>query len=545
MSEPHRLHPAAIVLMGLQIVRQFAIPALIPLALQLINNGFGAVSLQTAVFTIVILLALLMLSSAYGVLAWHRFTYRVESGELRIEQGIFNHQRRFIPIERIQTFDSSQGLLQRLLGVVSVRVETAGGGGASPEVSLPGVSQADSERLRQALAAGRAGVALPVPGVSSPDSVEELTPPANVWKLSANDLLLAGSTGGRAGVALSIIVAAISLADNLIPYDRLGGLAERVTGFVVVVGLAVALAVVTWLLGVAGTILAHAGFTITQQGDHLLIERGLLERRRATIPIERIQAIRILEGVVRQPFGLVELRVESAGYGPKAGESTVLCPLLRRKDVRPFLERMAPALAVEGAFEPLPERARRRYLFQFSVLLQPLLLIVPVIYFFYPLGLFSLVLLPALVLLGYWQYPRRRLGGGWRDAAAALALGLADDGDCAASSGAGWRDACQPVPATGEVVEPVDPGAVRVRRRVVRIDAHGPRNGAAAAGLARAATVTGLPISNTRTVSGRKCVPGVVKWLKWLKLIVRASWGHLVIPSGRGVQGAQGAHAHR
>ena len=33
MSEPHRLHPAAIVLMGFQIVRQFAIPALIPIVL--------------------------------------------------------------------------------------------------------------------------------------------------------------------------------------------------------------------------------------------------------------------------------------------------------------------------------------------------------------------------------------------------------------------------------------------------------------------------------------------------------------------------------
>ncbi|HEX5163991.1 MAG TPA: PH domain-containing protein [Thermomicrobiales bacterium] len=399
MSEPHRLHPAAIALMAFQIVRQFAIPALIPIAIRLFNEGLGAVSLETAVVTIVILVALLGLSAAYGVLAWHRFTYRVEAGELRIEHGIVNRQRRFIPLERIQTFDSSQGLLQRLLGVVSVRVETAGGGGGSPEVSLPGVSQGDSERLRQALAAGRAGAAQ-----AAPELETARAPAANVWKLSATDLLLAGSTGGRAGVALSIILAAVSLADNLIPYEQIGGLAERVTGAVVVLGLALALAAIVWLLGVAGTILAHAGFTITQQGDHLLIERGLLERRRATIPIERIQAIRIIEGVLRQPFGLVELRVESAGYGPKAGESTVLCPLLRRRDVQQFLTRMAPSLAVAGTFQPLPRRARRRYALQLPVLIQPLVLIVPVIYFFYPLGLLGLLLLPAVVALGLWQY---------------------------------------------------------------------------------------------------------------------------------------------
>lgn len=399
MSEPHRLHPAAIALMGFQIARQLAIPALFPIAIRLLNDGLGAISLRTAIVTAVILLGLLGLASAYGVLAWRRFIYRVERGELRIEHGIVNRQRRFIPIERIQAIDTSQGLMQRALGVVSVRIETAGGGGKTPEVSLPGVSREDSERLREALAAGRAGAVS-----SAPESVEAVAPPATVWKLGAADLLLAGSTGGRAGVALSIIVAAISLADNIVPYDRLGGLAARATGVVVVLEVAVTLAALTWLLGVAGTILAHAGFTITQQSDHLLIERGLLERRRATIPIERIQAVRIIEGVLRQPFGLVELRVESAGFGQKAGESTVLCPLLRRRDVVPFLRRMTPAMAVEGEFQPLPRRARRRYLFQWPLLVQPLIAIVPLSYFFYPLGLLSLLLLPVVVLLGYWQY---------------------------------------------------------------------------------------------------------------------------------------------
>lgn len=399
MSEPHRLHPAAIVLMALQIVRQFAIPALIPIALRIASDGFGSVSTQTAVISIAILLALFGLSSAYGILAWHRFTYRVEAGELRVEQGIINRQRRYIPLERIQTFDTSQGLLQRLLGVVSVRVETAGGGGGSPEVSLAGISQADSELLRQALARGRGDIAQ----VEADDSVA-VVPATNVWKLSAIDLLLAGSTGGRAGVALSIVLAAVSLGDNLIPYDRVEGLAERVTGLAVIVSIALVVAAFTWLLGVAGTILAHAGFTITQQGDHLLIERGLLERRRATIPVERIQAIRISEGVLRQPFGLVELRVESAGYGPQSGESTVLCPLLRRRDVLPFLARMAPAMAVEAPFNTLPTRARRRYALQLPNLIPAIIVVAVLNSFFYPLSLLSLLLIPAAILLGFMQY---------------------------------------------------------------------------------------------------------------------------------------------
>jgi len=61
-------------------------------------------------------------------------------------------------------------------------------------------------------------------------------------------------------------------------------------------------------------------------------------------------------------------------------------------------------MAVEGVFEPLPRKARRRYIFQVPVQIQFPLVIVPVSYFFYPLGLLSLLLIPAHMLLGYWQY---------------------------------------------------------------------------------------------------------------------------------------------
>ena len=81
-----------------------------------------------------------------------------------------------------------------------------------------------------------------------------------------------------------------------------------------------------WFLAIAGTVLAYNGFTLSREGDFLYIKRGLLERREATIPLSRIQAIRITEGILRQPFGLAALRVESAGYGEDAGVSTMLFP---------------------------------------------------------------------------------------------------------------------------------------------------------------------------------------------------------------------------
>jgi putative membrane protein len=254
------------------------------------------------------------------------------------------------------------------------------------------VSRSDALQLQQALAL-RAGQPL-----DAPEGAESQV----LRRLSVGDLILAGSTAGRLGIALPLVFSAMTFADDIIPYDRIFGSFDRLPGVSILLAIALALLLFAWVLGLAGTILAHAGFRLSRIGDNLLIERGLLERRRATIPIGRIQAVRIVEGPTRQLLGLVELRVESAAHGRSAGESTVLFPLLRRGDVLPLLQGAVPDLATEPPLTRLPSRARRRYV---SRLLLPALLVsVPVAILLFPLGLLALALVPLAILLGFLQY---------------------------------------------------------------------------------------------------------------------------------------------
>lgn len=400
LSAPRRLHPAVIVLMAIRVGKDLAIPILIPLALRLFSAGTDAFGSRTVLSILGALILFLLLSSGFGLLSWRRFTYRVEAGELRIEQGIINRKRRYIPLERVQTVDLSQGILQRLFTIVSVRVETAGGGGREPEVSLPGIARDDAELLRQIISARTASERPEDGPLASPRSGPEI-----VRTLTVGELLLAGSTAGRVGVALTIVASAFALVDDLFLIEEVADATSRIAGALAIVIFALAIAAFIWLLGVLGTVLAHFGFTLTRDGDNLLISRGLLEKRRATIPLDRIQAVRIVQGIVRQPFGLVELRVESAGFGKQAGESTVLFPLLRRDEIGPFLETMAPAFAHETRLRPLPTRARRRYAGRPQQLIPALLLAgIPAVVFF-PEGLVALLVLPLLAIgLGLWQY---------------------------------------------------------------------------------------------------------------------------------------------
>ena len=198
-----------------------------------------------------------------------------------------------------------------------MRVETAGGGASEPDASLPALDRAATEALRREIEGARRE---PPGGGGAGAEV--------LRRLSTRDLLLAGATSGQIGVALSLLAVGSQVFDEFFSEAFLRNLVESLAPNALMVALILvpAVALPAWLLAIAGTVLAHSGFTLSREGDFLYIKRGLLERREATIPLARIQAVRISEGLLRQPFGLASLRVESAGYGEDAGVSTILFP---------------------------------------------------------------------------------------------------------------------------------------------------------------------------------------------------------------------------
>jgi putative membrane protein len=222
-------------------------------------------------------------------------------------------------------------------------------------------------------------------------------------------LLLAGATSGQIGVAFSVLAIGFQFLDNFFPEDFVRRLVETLAPnwLMVVLILVPAGLLLAWLLAIAGTVLAYSGFTLSREGDFLYIKRGLLERREATIPLSRIQAIRISEGLLRQPFGLCSLRVESAGYGEDAGVSTMLFPLLPRNEVEEFLAGAAPEFAGAPAIEPLPRRSLRRYVFRATFLYMIIAFaaaLVSFLVFRSALGLLGLFLIPPAAAYGWLCY---------------------------------------------------------------------------------------------------------------------------------------------
>lgn len=256
---------------------------------------------------------------------YSRFRYDIQGNTLIVQGGLLSRWRRVIPRDRVQSVDLVQKLRHRAFGVVELRIEAVGG--KQTEAALVALAPEEAARIRRWASGGQ---------VETAEGAEVQAESGVLAQLTGKDLLIAGITGGRVAVLAALIgYSQEYIGENT--FDRVTALAERLlpgASLVVVISVLVALVVsASLLLSIALTILIYWEFTVRMEDDRLIITRGLLEKRRAQIPLHRVQAISVNENFIRRPFGLASLSVVVAGYsseGQENQESTVLLPLAPR-----------------------------------------------------------------------------------------------------------------------------------------------------------------------------------------------------------------------
>jgi putative membrane protein len=342
-----RLHPAGAVLSALDDVRNalFSIVILLVVGSQSGNLGTILVLVGVAGSAIAV---------AVGYLRWRSETYEIADGAIRHRHGVVSPDETVVPLSRVHSIDTAQGPIQRMFGIDELHVQTAGGG-EKGEIVLRAVSPAETATLR-------AAAGLPEP------TAEDLPE----WRLSPRGLLLVGLTAPQLGVLLPLVGAAFAIGDDLLGEGATESVVDRLPTDTLGIALLVAAAVlVAWLLSVAGSLVAFAGFAVTRDGDHLRVHRGFLQRRATSVPLRRVHAVSVAEGPLRRPFGLCSVRLETAGYGREPAAARTLFPLLPVAQLDARLAALVPALAGDpattaddpdvAAFNRPPARALRRY----------------------------------------------------------------------------------------------------------------------------------------------------------------------------------------
>ena len=382
-----------------------------------IAGGLPAVALMVGVA----LLGFLALVGLVFLVQWWSYRhlyYELGDEEFSLYSGIFNKKRVHVPYQRIQSVDQRATLPQRVFGVCTVSIDTAGGA-SNKAVQIPYVQKTRAEELRRELfarkqyaVAAQAGapvpggpVAAPFPGAAEAGNV--LDAPAEIWDdvrgvfggaavdtgrvtyeygLSNKELVLTGLSNNTAFlvVVIGLVGAFAQLVDEILPLFM--GSSDQVMnalmstgvglfgGNVVAVGVAtfVLVSIVLWILSAAGACIAFGGFRARRRDSRIEVERGLLQHQFQGVDIDRVQSVVVRQSLIRRLLGYCEVslgRIDAASEGQEGQQQgpghqgIVVYPFVKLERVPEILAGLVPEFAdVPVDNKPVARVALRRAL---------------------------------------------------------------------------------------------------------------------------------------------------------------------------------------
>ncbi len=395
MSDFRRQHPVAAVTQLFIVLRQNIVPIIIFVVVGSRNSGdyFWMFLLFGLISTFVL-----------GVASWYRFTFRVIDGELQINKGLFVRKKLYLSKERIQVIDITEGIIQRMFGLVKVEIKSAGGG--TEKATISAILYEEAIEMRKMLREETKEIV--AQEKESEEEIEQVeVNKANnpVWKLSARDLFYAALTSGNFGLIASILGAVSGQLDQFITKENLDFITAILPGYSqlsTILWAVFFVIFISYIISFVGVIFRYTDFKIEKKEKELLITSGLFERKHITVPFDRIQALRFVEGVLRQPFGYGMLYVESAGFEQNENDrSIVLLPFVRKEKLEAFLkEFLDEEIEFSSAITP-PKRALFRYIRKANY---GVIIATPIIWIFWSYAWLLFFLILPLSLYGFIQF---------------------------------------------------------------------------------------------------------------------------------------------
>ena len=305
---------------------------------------FGALAVLirgTPYAALLIPLALLVIVAIAGLRFWS-FRFRIEEDRIVIRQGILERTSVDLPFHRIQGINVERNPVDRLLGLVTVSLDTAGS--ETTEGELPCVSRELAEELRRRIGFGdqgrsdeRPGVAEgTVPGVPDIDRDRarrkgDRAPGRVLLRLSAGDMFRIGLGRDNILFAMMLIAAAwrrprelpyrlaetFGFSEDLVrpaletaeaTLARTDALGEGTfTGGIVLSALAAVVAV-----GVGTAFLRYFRFTLWREGTAYRSRGGLLTQNEVVVETAKVQQLTLSQDMLLRMLHRFRLRMHPA-----------------------------------------------------------------------------------------------------------------------------------------------------------------------------------------------------------------------------------------
>ncbi len=277
----------------------------------------------------IVLVAILVLLVAHSILFYLNFYFYVSGGEFILKKGYLRKKVLSIPLDRIQSVNTKQNLVQQILNVVSLEIDTAGTVGK--ELKIHALEKSFANELQNQIRAKKKLL-------TTDETIEEQEfadiPEKLILQLTPPDLLKIGISQNHLRTGLIIIAFGFQIFQQI--QDLFAEKAEEYSNdffdfmsnsnwalitFLVIFFLSISIA-----YSLFSTVFKYFDFKLLKKEDAYRIESGLLNKRNVVIPLNKVQELNWETGPIKQLFSIYSLVFKQAVSGQNRRQQVVDAP---------------------------------------------------------------------------------------------------------------------------------------------------------------------------------------------------------------------------
>ena len=308
------------------------------------SDNVGAQIMSNAWIALAVLVGLLAIVGLVAWLNWRFSRYRITHRQVEFKKGWLFREHRQVPLDRIQAVELRRPLLAQLLRLAEVDVQSAGGNDSHLKIAFLPLAQAHEVRLQiQHLAAGRSTAAAvthpaadhgePAPRPAprpAPDGTSVIPDVPTGGQPTTRPVLpgeLLGFAADEGRPVLSVPNGRLFVATMLhgsvfalIGVALMGVLSSVVSGgrWSALEGFAASLpAAGPIMLGIGFSrvkeLLKHGNFRLSDVGSTVRIIHSGTDHRTTSIPLQRVQAMEMVQPLWWRPLGWWRAQLNVAG----------------------------------------------------------------------------------------------------------------------------------------------------------------------------------------------------------------------------------------
>lgn len=318
-----------------------------PILIVLVVNFNEINKLYFTLGTLIVLVFVALIS----FLKYQNFTFYidVENEEFIISEGVFNKSKTTFQLNKIQQVNINQSLIQRVIGVFELEVDTAGS--TNKEVKIKAISHSLALSLKGHLLDNENRNLSTTEVAQTKEEVETATPFINISIIS---LLKVGITSNYIkSLALLILffITATDYINKFTGHDILkdGDIEKYVNKSAIITSILMFLLflfVLVLVINVFRIVVRYFDYKITKQKGSLLLSFGLINSKSTILKSEKVQITTVSSNYFQKKMNISEMKIIQTTSGVKENRDTSIeipgCSSQEKDEILKLLFRQIP-----------------------------------------------------------------------------------------------------------------------------------------------------------------------------------------------------------